>query len=78
MHARRGHGKSTNSETKNEIDFILTNKLNTTKIVAALNKPKSSDHSIVRWQGNDRLKKRRREVIQNEMAKYHNSQREIR
>ena len=50
----------------------------TSKIVAALNKPKSSDHSIVRWQGNDRLKKRRREVIQNEMAKYHNSQREIR
>ena len=33
--------KSPNSETKNEIDFILTDKLNTVRNVAALNKLKS-------------------------------------
>ena len=32
------HKASKNDENKNEIDFILTNKLNTVKNVATLNK----------------------------------------
>ena len=40
--------KKPNGETMNEIDFILTNRLNTVNNVAELDKFKSSGHRIGR------------------------------
>ena len=40
--------KNPNSVTKNEINLILNNKLNTVKNVAVINTSKSKDHKIVR------------------------------
>ena len=41
--------KNPNSETKNEIDFILTNKLNIVRNVVLLDKSKLSERRMVRY-----------------------------
>ena len=52
-----------NGETKNEIDFILTDRLDTVKDITVLNKVKGSDHRFVRGRIGINLKREREKLV---------------
>ena len=60
---RKWTWRSPNGETKNEIDFILSEKASIIKDVTVLNKLKSSDHRMVRCRIDLDLKKERENLI---------------
>ena len=60
---RKWTWRSPNGETKNEIDFILSDKKHIIKDVTVLNKLKSSDHRMVRCKVKLDLKREREKLI---------------
>lgn len=52
-----------NGETKNEIDFILTDRLDTVKDITVLNKVRGSDHRFVRGRIGINLRREREKLV---------------